>query len=300
MQSKKEKLKKLFPQGKVNINGEIFNPEEAQISIFDRGFLYGDSVYETFPAYNKKPLFLDDHIERLWNSAALLSLELSYSKEEIIKEMNKIIQATGLDDIYLRIIITRGESSIGLISDDPENNLIIIAKDLPVNPDWWYEKGVSVYITGILRNDPKATNSNSKSENYLNNIMAHMDARKHNFYDAVMANKEGHITEGTTNNTWMVKDNTIYTPPLTAGLLRGITREKVLEAIKSKTQYQVKEANFTTQEFLNADEAFLTSSLRGVVPITQINQNVLGKGPGKITRDLIEKYQELVDEYLKM
>ncbi len=298
--NKEETLKKLFPHSKVNINGEIFDSHEAKISIFDRGFLYGDSIYETFPVYKRKPLFLDNHLERLFHSASLLSLDMSLTREEITGEMLKTIEASPLENQYLRIIITRAESSIGLgKSATPENNLVIISKELPPNPTWWYEDGVSLYVSSVQRNDPRATDPNAKSGNYLNNVMAHIDAQKHNFYDAIMINSEGFVAEGTTFNLWMIKDGIVKTPSPNVGLLKGITRERVIELIKADPQMKFEEAQITAAEFENTDEAFLTSSLRGVVPITQINQTMLSKGVGPLTKTIMNKYKNLVESYLK-
>ncbi len=293
-------LDELFPTAIVNINSKLYRASEAKISIFDRGFLYGDSIYETFPVRERIPLFLEDHIKRLLNSAELLAMPLVFMPEDIIKEMQKTIKASTVDDQYLRIIITRGESSIGLTpNSDLQNNLVIISKDLPENPSWMYEKGVSLFVSSVQRNDPKATDPNAKSGNYLNNVMAHIEAKKKNFYDAVMVNKEGHVAEGTTFNVWMIKDGVIKTPPQSAGLLMGITRSKVIEVIQNSTDFQFVEENFTAQEFENADEAFITSSLRSVVPISHINNSELTNGFGPMTAKINEGYLKLVQNYLR-
>jgi|GEM_PF-27104 len=282
----------------VNINGTITSEFEAKISVFDRGFLYGDSVYEVTSTVAEKPLFWNEHLDRLENSARLMSMPLSFSREEISLEIKKIIDAlkkTSSDECYLRLIITRGEGEIGL---DPKlstkNNLIIIAKPLQKNPTWWYEKGVGIAIVDVTRNHPRAQDPNIKSGNYLNNVLAiHQAKTKFDAFEAVMLNQEGLVAEGTTSNIWMVKNGEIKTPPNAAGLLQGITRQKILE-IKGS------EKNISVDELKAADEIFMTSSTREVVPVTMLNGKVVGDGkPGAITKEIHQKYLGKVLEYTK-
>jgi branched-chain amino acid aminotransferase len=279
----------------ININGVVNKAQDAKISVFDRGFLYGDSIYEVFPIFAGQPLFYDEHIERLWNSASLIHMPIQFTKEHLNREIERTLKESSFDRTYIRIILTRGISSIGLNASGIEHNLIIISKPLPLNPRAWYEQGVSVHIASVIRNDPRATNPNAKSGNYLNNVLAHLEAKKLGFFDAVMANKQGNITEGTTNNIWMIKDKVIKTPPVEAGLLRGITRDKIISLLDD---YQFEEVNFSIDEFKNCDEAFLTSSTKGIVPITKIDDRSLKKG--ELTTQLCEKFLQHVRSELKL
>ena len=201
---------------------------------------------------------------------------------------------------YIRVIITRGEGEIGL---DPElagtNNLVIICRQLQENPSWWYQKGVEVIITDRLRISRKAVDPNLKSGNYLNNVLAMQEARKQNAFDAIMLNAKGHVTEGTTSNVWIVKNQTFITPPLEAGLLGGITRKTLIELAQNHG-LKVLEKNITADELLSSDEAFLTASTKKVVPIVKINQKSIGNGaPGPMTQKLLGLYLDLVDTHVK-
>ncbi|MBL7665695.1 MAG: aminotransferase class IV [Bacteriovoracaceae bacterium] len=293
MNPKNKNIKDLFPRTLVNINGEIYPPEAANISVFDRGFLYGDSVYEVTKTIKGKCLFLEEHLDRLYNSAELIAMPVLFTRAEIKKEIEKTVKALDVDQAYVRFVVTRGITPIGLDVQTEQNNMVIVVKEYPDYPAWWYEKGVSVCISSFLRNDPKATDPNAKSGNYLNNVLALLDARKKEFFDAVMTNKDGFITEGTTNNIWMIKNGEILTPPLKAGLLKGITRDKILDIMK-KEKFKGGEKNFTPAEFLEADEAFFTSSTKGIVPICQINEKILQNTPGPITKKLMTSYEKLL------
>ncbi|PJB52978.1 MAG: branched-chain amino acid aminotransferase, partial [Bdellovibrio sp. CG_4_9_14_3_um_filter_39_7] len=194
----------------ININGQILPPEKASIPVLDRGFLYGDSIYEVTLTYDKKPFLMKEHLDRLWSSASKIEMHLKYSREDIIREVQKTIDHFGIPRAYIRIIITRGEGEIGLdpnLSDD--NNLVIIVKELPENPTWWYEKGVHMIIADLRRLPKKVLDPNLKSGNYLSNVMAHHQAKKVGAFDAILLNMRGYVTEGTTNNIWMVRKDRV-------------------------------------------------------------------------------------------
>lgn len=273
----------------VNINGKIYSQHEAKISIFDRGFLYGDSIYEVTQTFNRTPFMLEEHLDRLWRSAQKLHLTLTYSRKQITDEILKTIDALDTDRAYIRLIITRGEGEINL---DPtiaiKNNLIVIAKELPPNPTWWYEQGVSVIVADTIRTSIKSVDPSAKSGNYLNNIMAYEEAVNQKAFDAIMLNHEGLVTEATTSNIWIVQDTKILTPPLEAGLLGGTMRAKLIEIAK-KHQITVFQENFNAKELRMADECFLTSTTRQIVPVTTIDGNPVGDGkPGKTTLSLLQ------------
>jgi branched-chain amino acid aminotransferase len=279
----------------ININGNILKPEDAKISVFDRGFLFGDSVYEVTDAINGSPIFMDEHLTRLWQSANKIDMPINFTRSKIIAEVQKTLKVLNTKRAYIRIVVTRGEGEITL---DPQaahnNNLVIITKELPENPKWWYQDGVEVIIAGIKRTSIESMDPAVKSGNYLNNILAFNEAIKSGAFDAVMLNHDGDITEGTTSNIWMIKDKKLFTPPLKAGLLGGITRAKVLE-LCHKEGFKVEEKNISPEEFKSADEAFLTSSTKRIVPIVKVDQTTLGTGkPGKVTLAISQIYNKLI------
>jgi len=279
----------------ININGQIMPPEKASIPVLDRGFLYGDSIYEVTLTYDKKPFLMKEHLDRLWSSASKIEMHLKYTRDDIIREVQKTIDHFGIPRAYIRIIITRGEGEIGLdpmLSDD--NNLVIIVKELPENPTWWYEQGVHMIIADLRRLPKKVLDPNLKSGNYLSNVMAHHQAKKVGAFDAILLNMRGYVTEGTTNNIWMVRKGRVITPPLEAGLLEGITRSSLL-TIGKKHGIEMVEDNFTADELKSAQEAFLTSSTRELVPITKIDDERIGQGvPGPMYLKLHQFYREFV------
>jgi len=261
--------------------------------VFDRGFLYGDSVYEVTMTINKKPFLLKEHLDRLWFSASKMELHLDYTQEEIRTEVEKLVAALDLDRAYIRIVLTRGEGEITL---DPtvklKNNLVIIAKDLPENPSWWYEKGVSMIVSDTLRNPSDSLDPNVKSGNYLNNVMALSEAKKLGAFDAIMLNHENHVSEATTSNVWIVKNNRVLTPPVRSGLLAGITRSILLKVARDNG-FDVHEEDFTPDELRAADECFITSSTKLIVPVTKIDNINLGTGnPGVNTLKLLSLYRQ--------
>lgn len=273
----------------ININREIFNENTAKISVLDRGFLYGDSVYEATRTFNRKGFRLEQHIDRLFSSAEKIYLQPTLSKQEIITEVNKTIAASLFENISIRIILSRGNNSdLGL---DPDlaltNNLIIITKEIKPNPSWWYETGVSMIFH-------KKASSNvgplAKAGNYIENMLAYRDAKHQGAFDAIMINPDGFITEGTTSNIWLVKNGRIYTPPLSVGILEGLTRKTLLEVDQT-----IEEKKLIAQDFLEADECFLSSTTRDLVPVISIDNHQIGTGtPGQVTLKLLSQYRDYV------
>ncbi len=280
----------------ININGELFSENDAKISVLDRGFLFGDSIYEVTDAKDGKPHFMTEHLERLWESARKIDMEIPFTTDHIRLEVNKALEKLNEERAYIRIIITRGIGEISLSAKSAQNhNLVIITKKLKKNPDWWYEKGVEVIIAKTKRTAPDSIDPSIKSGNYLNNVMAHNEAVKKGAFDAIMLNHEDQITEGTTSNIWIVKNEVFITPPIQAGILEGITRKALLYLLKN-TNFSVKEKPISQKELLEADEAFLTSSTRKIVPIIKIDNQTIGSGkPGQYTLNLLKSYKD----YLK-
>jgi branched-chain amino acid aminotransferase len=301
------KLLKHSANSKVNVNGVVTTPEKAKISVFDRGFLFGDSVYEVTRTYNGKPFLLEDHFERLWRSATSLDIEINLTKKELENEILKTLKEFHSGEAYIRIIITRGEGKIGL---DPanvsKNNFVVIVKEQPENPTWWYEDGVHLAITDVIRNARNAMDPSIKSGNYLNNVMALIQGLKkdHNnqnndeklkVFDAIMLNQAGFVTESTVSNLWIISNGVIITPPVNAGILEGITRKTVIQMAKDyKMPLEIKE--FKTEEMLASDECFLTSSTREIVPITRIDNKLISDGkPGLITKKIMDYYKDITN-----
>ena len=280
----------------ININGEICKPEDAKISVFDRGFLFGDSVYEVAKTYQGIPFLLQEHLDRLWKSASRLEMHLTVSQNDVSAEVNKALAELGVEEAYFRIILTRGQGPISL---DPgegvKNNLIIIAQEHLPFPSSWYENGVNVVITNVVRVSKESVDPNVKSGNYLNNVMAFMQAKREKAFDSIMLNHKGYVTQGTTSNVWIVKDNTIKTPPLQAGILEGITRKTLLQLAKSDDLLKIEQVNFTAEELINADECFLTSTMKEIVPVTQVDNSPIGAGTvGPLTVKLHSLYSDFV------
>lgn len=277
----------------ININGELFNEENAKISVFDRGFLYGDSVYESTRTFNRCPFRIKLHLDRLFLSAQKIELEPTYSKKDILTLIEQTIKASPHNDIFLRIILSRGTNSdLGL---DPElsskNNLIIITKAIAPNPEWWLTKGLS-----MIFHQKKSIERGSlpKSGNYQENILAYKEAIKKGAYDAIMVNTDGHATEATTSNIWMIKNNIIFTPSLDSGVLDGLTRKTLIQ-LAQRHNLPLMEKNLTREDFLSADECFISSTTRNLVPVTQIEGQPIGIGsPGKLTLELLKMYLEFV------
>ena len=288
-----ESYKKFLSETTVYINGEHVPPEKATISVFDRGFLYGDSIYEVCYSEDGKLKFYQEHLDRLYHSAHLLNLEILPPRKTITKQVVATLKKSNLLDAYLRIIVTRGESIISL---DPNtafrNNLITIVKPKPIYPSSYYKEGIDLILSKVLRNNPKAVDPNAKSGNYLNNVMAMSEARSIGYTDALMINHLGNITEGTSFNVYIIKDNIITTPPIEAGVLKGITRGKLL-LICEQQAITCRETDITLSMLHQADEVFITSSTRKVIPIKKIDET-LYTAPGKMTQYLMNLYDELL------
>ena len=299
--NKPDNLAQLFTDTLVNINGTLYGPSEAKVSIFDRGFLYGDSVYEVTYSEDNTVLFLDEHLDRLYHSANLLNMQFFITRDEIIAEVLKTLKASGLDRAYIRIIITRGETQITL---DPNvsvsNNLVIIVRPQAEYPSELYTLGLDLAIVSILRNDKKSTDPSAKSGNYLNNVMAIAEAKRLGAMDAIMVNRDGNITEGSTFNIWAIKDGIVHTPPIKSGLLKGITRSKILEICKRESLDYILD-EFTPDFILNADEVFITSSTKGIMPVKKINSHCYGESIKNwtLTKKLMTLYQDLINTHKK-
>ncbi len=280
---------------KVYINGKLYDKEEARISVFDHGVLYGDGVFEGIRAYNGRVFKLDEHIDRLYMSAKAIMLNIPMTREEMKKAVIDTCKANGIKDGYIRLVVTRGEGDLGL---DPRKckspTVFIIASKIKLYPQEFYENGLSVITVPTRRNIPEAVSPMIKSLNYLNNILAKIEAVYRGAQEALMLNQEGYVSECTGDNVFIVRRGVIYTPPPYAGILEGITRRVVIGIAKSKS-IQVIERNITRFEIYTADEMFLTGTAAEVIPVVEVDGRKIGDGkPGEITKKLIARFREIV------
>lgn len=274
----------------VNVNGRITSDREAVIPVFDHGFLYGEGIYETLRTYNGRLFLFDRHLRRLRNSARLIDLALPFTDDELAARIQETIAAAKLDNMeaYVRVLVTRG---VGELTYDPKAtpapSWVIIVKPLVPPSVESYERGVKVVFVDVVRNHPQSVNPMIKSNNLMNSALAAQQALKRGGFEAVMRNYRGELTECTQSNLFIVKDGAALTPPLEAGLLPGITREFLFE-IGRDAGIDVREQILRDDDLLGADEAFLTSTTRELLPIVAVDDHKIGRGsPGDITRRLL-------------
>jgi branched-chain amino acid aminotransferase len=280
----------------VNIDGNLYPPEDAKISVFDHGFLYGDNIYETLRTYRGKIFLIERHLFRLDASAELIELKLPLDGNDFRRQIERTIVAGGNKESYIRLIVTRGQGAITLDPDRSERaSYVIIVNPLEPYPRDYYEKGVKVAMVSIRRNDRQALNPRIKSGNLLNNVLAFAQAKSEGAFEGILCNLSGNVTEATSSNVFIVKHGTLITPSLESGLLSGVTRGLVLELAASK-QIPVDERDVQPNEMIQCDECFITSTTKGVMPVNQIGETRLTPSPGPITRQIMKAYQQFVDE----
>jgi branched-chain amino acid aminotransferase len=282
---------------RVNVNGRIAAEQDAVVSVFDHGFLYGEGVYEVCRTYHAQPFLLDRHLRRLHESASRLVLPVPIPDGEIARRIEETLAAAGLadpsgPDAYVRLLLTRG---VGELSYDPagcpEPSLVMIVKPFVAPARDVYDLGVRVALVSVVRNHPASLNPLIKSNNLLNNALAMQQAIRQGAFEAVMRNHRGEISECSQSNIFVVRGGTAYTPPLDAGLLAGITREFLFEVARGLGVPMV-EAALRDDDLLAADEAFLTGTTREVVPIVVVDDHRIGSGhPGPVTRALLEGFR---------
>jgi branched-chain amino acid aminotransferase len=280
---------------KIFIDGQYYDEQNAKISVFDHGLLYGDGVFEGIRAYNGRVFKLKEHIDRLFYSAKAILLNLPMSHAEICKAVVDTCRQNSIRDGYIRLVVTRGAGGLGLNPNRCKSpSVIVIADKIQLYPPEFYEKGLTIITVPTTRNLHSALNPAIKSLNYLNNILAKIEANNGGCEEAIMLNAEGFVAECTGDNIFIVKANQLLTPPLSAGALYGITRGVVMELAR-QSGLQVGEPNLTRYDLFNADECFLTGTGAEVVPVVKIDGRVIGAGvPGPKTLELVKKYHELV------
>lgn len=279
---------------KVFIDGKYCAERDAKVSVFDHGLLYGDGIFEGIRAYNGRVFKLDEHIDRLFCSAKALLLKIPMSRKALSQAVVETFRVNRLRDGYVRLLVTRGAGTLGLNPHRCKNpSVIIIAGEIQLYPKSFYDKGLDIITVPTVRNLHSAVNPAIKSLNYLNNVLAKIEANNSGCEEAVMLNSQGFVAECTGDNLFILKDGQLLTPPLSAGALYGITRATVLDLARD-TGIPAHETNLTRYDLFNADECFLTGTGAEVVPVVKIDARVIGSGrPGRVTRKLEAAYHAL-------
>jgi len=279
---------------RVYINGKLYSERDAKISVFDHGLLYGDGVFEGIRVYNRRVFMLAEHVDRLYRSAKAIALEIPMSRKAMADAVVRTCRANGTANGYVRLVVTRGVGTLGLnpfVCRRPQ--VIIIAATIQLYPKEYYEKGLSIVTVPTVRNLSEALNPNIKSLNYLNNILAKIEAINAGVPEAIMLNADGRVAEATGDNIFTVKGRTLATPPPQAGVLEGITRNVVMDLAR-KSGYEVREQMMTRYDLYNADEVFLTGTAAEVVPVVEIDRRRIGEGrPGRVTQQLEKQFRQL-------
>jgi len=279
----------------IYVDGKYYPKLEAKISVYDHGFLYGDGVFEGIRAYNGSVFKLKEHIDRLYSSARVIMLEIPMTKEEMINAVIETLKKNNLTEAYIRLVVSRGLGDLGLDPRKcPKPTIIIITDRIKLHGGGAKEEGLTAIISWVKRDPVDATSHEVKSLNYLNSILAKIEANSANVDEAICLNKEGFVCEGVAENIFTVSNGVIITPPTSTGALRGITRNVVIEIAK-KLGYTVVKNEITPSDLFLADEVFFTGTAAEVVPVKEINKRRIKNGkPGPITRKLMEEYQKLV------
>ena len=279
---------------KVYINGTFFDKQDATVSVYDHGLLYGDGVFEGIRSYAGKVFRLAEHLDRLWDSAKAIWLQIPISKEQMAKAIVDTLAENEIEDGYIRVVVTRGCGTLGLDPDrcsDPQ--VIVITDHIALYPKEVYEKGLEIITVSTVRNHPAALNPRVKSLNYLNNILAKIEGKQANCVEALMLNHKGEVAECTGDNIFLVRGGKLLTPPNDAGILEGITRAAVIELARN-AGIEVSEASLTKHDVYIADECFLTGTAAEVVPVVKVDSRTIGDGtPGPITCNLAERFHQL-------
>ncbi len=280
---------------KIYINGKFYEKSDAKISVFDHGLLYGDGVFEGIRSYSRLVFKLKEHVERLYESAHTIMLKIPLKPQEMVKAVVSTLELNKLEDAYIRVAITRGIGDLGLDPRKCKGNacVIIIADKIVFYPQKLYKEGLKIITVPTVRNLPEALNPQIKSLNYLNNILAKIEASNCGFQEAIMLDSLGYVAECTGDNIFVVKRRELYTPPQCMGTLRGITRDTVLD-IAEKKHIPTHEHVLTRHEVYISDEVFLTGTAAEVIPVVKVDGRVIGNGrPGKMTLILMKEFAKL-------
>ena len=280
---------------KIYMNNNLVDASEATVSVFDHGLLYGDGIFEGIRLYDSCVFKLDEHLERLEYSAKAIMLEMPWSRQQIADAVCETCRANDLKDGYIRLVVTRGVGSLGLsIKNCDQPQLIIIADKIQLYPQEFYDNGLKIITVPTRRSNPAALPPAVKSLNYLNNILAKIEAQHLGYHEAIMLNDQGYIAECTGDNVFIVHKGELITPAASSGALKGITRDTAL-AIAEELGIPWREANMTRYDVWVAEEVFLTVTAAEIVPIVEIDARVIGDGkPGPITAQFLESFHRRV------
>jgi branched-chain amino acid aminotransferase len=279
---------------KIFIDGKFFDKEDAKISVYDHGLLYGDGVFEGIRSYGGKVFHMEAHLDRLWNSAKAIWLTIPVTKEEMARAIAETLAVNGITDGYIRVVVTRGVGSLGL---DPNHcshpQVIIITDRIALYPEDLYRKGLEIVTVATARNHPAALNPRIKSLNYLNNILAKIEGAQAGCVEALMLNHKGEVAECTGDNIFLVRAGCLLTPPTDAGILEGITRQAVID-LAVDMGITVRETPLTRHDVYIADECFLTGTAAEVIPVVKVDSRTIGEGvPGPVTLGLLDRFHKL-------
>lgn len=282
----------------IYINGSLVSKEEARISIFDRGFLYGDGVFETMRSYSQQVFRIEHHLSRLFSSLKVLNMAIPLKSDQLRQAVYRTLRANNLDDAYIRLTISRGEGSLGPNPDlRLSPNIVIIARKFKPYPSVSYENGYKAAVVTVRQNVSSPL-SKIKSANFLNYILAKMEAISKGVDEGILLNTEGHVAEATTSNIFAIKDGLLSTPSEESGILPGITRQAILE-ISSSIGLRAQERTMALEELFKSDECFLTNTLMEVMPVVEIDGHCIGNGKsGSLTAKIHQAYKELVRKEL--
>ena len=277
----------------IYLNGSLVPKEQAVVSVYDHGLLYGDGVFEGIRVYSHRVFMLPEHVSRLYESARAIRLTIPISEAEMVAAVEQTVAANRIEDGYVRLVITRGAGSLGLdIRKTSDPQVIVIADTITLYPQELYEKGLSIVTASTIRNHPGALSPRIKSLNYLNNILAKIEATDQGCLEALMLNHKGDVAECTGDNIFIVKQGVLKTPPTDAGILEGITRNVVLQ-LAEKAGIPTREVTLQRHDLYVADEFFLTGTAAELIPVVQLDGRPIGDGkPGPMTQKLLELFQK--------
>ncbi|MBJ44917.1 MAG: branched-chain-amino-acid transaminase [Planctomycetaceae bacterium] len=278
----------------IYISGKYYSKDDAKISVYDHGLLYGDGVFEGMRSYDGVVFRLAEHLDRLWKSAKAIWLEIPMTREEMANAVNETLVKNELKDAYIRLVVTRGSGTLGLDpnrTSDPQ--VIVITDKITLYPEEYYQNGLEIVTVSTIRNHPAALSPRIKSLNYLNNILAKIEGLQSGCVEALMLNHKGEVAECTGDNIFIVRDGVLWTPPIDAGILEGVTRQAVID-LATEAKIGLREVPLTKHDVYIADECFLTGSAAEIVPVVKVDSRCIGSGrPGPITMQLKQAFHKL-------